>query len=158
HLEQAIALYDPEKHPCPTVGTAADPRVNCLSLASHTLWLLGYLDQALKRSHEAVAVAGGLSHPFSLAFTLGHAAQHHLNRREWQIARERAEAVMTLSTEQGFPVWLANGTMVRGGALAEQGQVEEGIAQMQRGVAAFRASGTELTRTLWLPTLAAAYA
>ena len=33
--------------------------------------------------------------------------------------------------------------MVRGWALAEQGQVEEGIAQMQQGLAAFRAMGAE---------------
>ena len=39
---------------------------------------------------------------------------------------------MTLATEQGFPFWLAWGTGVRGGALAEQGQVQEGIVQMRQ--------------------------
>ncbi len=62
----------------------------------------------------------------------GGAALFHLFRREGQLARERAEAVMALSTEQGFPYWLAFGTMVQGWALAEQGQVEEGIAQMRQ--------------------------
>ena len=33
HLEQAIALYDPQTHPRPTVNTA-DPRVDCFSYAS----------------------------------------------------------------------------------------------------------------------------
>ena len=131
HLEQAIALYDPQKHPRSTVNTA-DPRVDCLSYAAWTLWHLGYPDQALKRSHEALALAEGLSHPFSLAYALGCAAQFHLLRREGQLARERAEAVITLATEQGFPYWLAVGTMVRGWALAEQGQVQEGIAQMRQ--------------------------
>jgi DNA-binding winged helix-turn-helix (wHTH) protein/tetratricopeptide (TPR) repeat protein len=128
-LKRAITLYDPQQHPRPTVNTA-DPRVDCLSYMAWTLWLLGYPDQALKRSHEALALAEGLSHPFSLAYALGCAAWFHLLRREGQIARERAEAVMTLSTEQGFPTWLAFGTMMRGGALAELGQVQEGIAQM----------------------------
>ena len=36
-------------------------------------------------------------------------------------------------------------------ALAEQGQVEEGIAQMQQGLAAFRAMGAELARLVILP-------
>ncbi|HJY84450.1 MAG TPA: adenylate/guanylate cyclase domain-containing protein, partial [Candidatus Binatia bacterium] len=66
-LEQAITLYDPQKHPRPTVNIA-DPRVDCLSYNAWTLWYLGYPDQALKRSHEAVALAAGLSHPFSLAY------------------------------------------------------------------------------------------
>src|SRR5439155_1323894 len=96
-------------------------------------------------------------HPFSLAYALGIAAWFHSVRREGQLARERAEAVMTLSTEQGFPYWLAFGTMVRGGALAEQGQVEEGIAQMQQGLAAFRAIGTETARLGHLPRLAEIY-
>jgi len=128
HVEQGIALYDPQQHPRSTVNTA-DPRVECLSYAAWTLWCLGYPDQALKRSHEAVALAEELSHPFSLANALGTAAVFHLLRREEQRARERAEAVIALSTEQGFPYFLALGRMVRGGALAEQGQVQEGIAQ-----------------------------
>ncbi len=128
HAEQAIALYDPQQHPRDTVSTS-DLRVVCLSYASLTLWCLGYPDQALKRSHEAVALAEELSHPFSLANALGTAAVFHLLRREEQRARERAEAVIALSTEQGFPYFLALGRMVRGGALAEQGQVQEGIAQ-----------------------------
>src|SRR5262249_44584070 len=69
-LEQAIALYDPLKHPRPTVNTA-DPRVDCLSYVALTLWYLGYPEQALQKSQEAVALASGLSHPFSLAYALG---------------------------------------------------------------------------------------
>ena len=156
HLEQAIALYDPQQHPRTTIGTA-DPRVDCLSYASRTLWTLGYPDQALKRSYEAVALAAGLSHPFSLAYALGIAAWFHSVRREGQVARERAEAVMTLSTEQGFPYWLAGGTIYRGWALAEQGQGEEGITQMRQGMAACRAIGTEFGRSSFLALLAEAY-
>jgi len=111
--------------------------VEGLSYASWTLWCLGYSDQALKRSHEALALAEGMSHPFSLAFALGCAAQFHLLRREGQLARERAEAVRTLSTEQGFPYWLTLGTIVRGWALTEQGQVREGIAQMRKSRAPY---------------------
>jgi len=131
HMEQAIALYDPQKHPRRS-GNPCDLRVECLSYVSWTLWGLGYSDQALKRSQEAVALAEGLAHPFSLAYALGCAALFHLLRREVPLARERAEAVMTLSTERGFPYWLASGTRVRGWALAEQGQVQEGIAQMRQ--------------------------
>jgi predicted ATPase len=41
----------------------------------------------------------------------------------------------TFSTEQGFPFFSALGTILRGWALAEQGQREEGIAQMHEGMA-----------------------
>jgi predicted ATPase len=131
HLEQATTLYDPQKYSRPTVGTA-DLRLDYLSCAAWTLWQLGYPDLAFRRSQEAVALAERLSHPYSLAFALGSAAFFHLLRREERLARERAEAVMILTTELGFPFWLAIGTMVQGWALAEQGQVQEGIAQMRQ--------------------------
>jgi len=94
--------------------------------------------------------------PFSLAYTLSCAAEVHLFRREGQVARERAEVMITLSTEQGFAFFLARGTMVRGWALAEQGQVKEGIAQMEQGLAAFRAIGVEMSQPPYLALLAEA--
>ncbi len=156
HLEQVIVLYDPQQHPRHTVGVA-DPRVNCLSYVSWTLWQLGYPDQALQRSQEVVALAEELSHPWSVAFALGWTAVSHLLRREDKRARERAEAVIALCTKQGFPLYLAWGLIVRGWALAEQGQVEEGIAQMQQGLTAYQAMGVELARLTWLALLAEAY-
>ena len=64
---------------------------------------------------------------------------------------------MALSTEQGFANWLATGTMMRGWALAEQGQREEGITQMHQGLAALRAVGAEIERPSSLALLAEAY-
>jgi predicted ATPase len=131
HMEQASALYDPQQFPRFT-GNRSDLRVDCLSYRAHILWFLGYPDQALKLTQEAIALAKGLSHPFSLAFALGFASLFYLYRRDAPIARERAEAVMTLATEQGFPYWLAFGMGVRDCAFAEQGQVKERIARMRR--------------------------
>jgi predicted ATPase len=85
------------------------------------------------------------------------AACLYQRRRDEQLARERAEAVMALATDQEFPNPLSVGTIVRGWALAEQGQVEEGIAQMQQGLAAWRAMGAELARPYFLALLAKAY-
>jgi predicted ATPase len=84
-----------------------------------------------------------MGHPFSLAFALHFAAAVRRLCREARAVQEQAEAVITLSSEQGFPYFLAGGTFLRGWALAEQGQVEEGIAQMHQGLAAWRATGVE---------------
>jgi predicted ATPase len=51
---------------------------------------------------------------------------------------------------------MAGGTILRGWALVAQGQ-EEGISQMQQGLAAYRATGSELFRPLWLARLAEAH-
>ena len=49
---------------------------------------------------------------------------------------EQAEAAVALATAQGFPLWAAIGTILRGWALAMQGQGEEGMAQIRQGIAA----------------------
>jgi len=155
-LEQAIALYNPEQHPEITINTS-DPRVDCLSFVSWAWWLLGYPDQALKRSHEALALAREQSRPLMRSMALGCAAMLHLFRREGQLVRELAEETRTLSTEQGAPYWVAVGTLTRGGALSLQEQEEEGIPQLRQGLAALRAMGAEMGLTWHLALLAEAY-
>ena len=102
-------------------------------------------------------LADELSHPISLIHSLCLALLLHQSRREVQGARERAEVVIALSTEQGFPYWLASGTFHRGWTLAEGGQVEEGIAQMRQGLAAYRTTGAEITVPFFISRLAEVY-
>ena len=86
-------------------------------------------------------MAHELSHPFSLAFARCWAAYVYQFRRDVPAVHEQAEAAVALSTEQGFPFWVALGTIFRGWALAMQGQGEEGMAQVRQGIAACRATG-----------------
>jgi predicted ATPase len=154
HLEQGIALHDPRK---PRRAYGIDFGVFCRSWMAWTLWLLGYADQALQESHAALTLAQEQSHPFSVALALWCAAVLHQFRWEAHAAQEQAEAAIALSTEQGFPSWLANGTVLRGWALTAQGQGEEGIAQLRQGLAAHQATGEEVVRSHFLALLADAY-
>ncbi len=153
HLEQGIVLYDPQRH----YSHREDLGVGCLSYAAWTLWFLGYPDQALKRSREALTLAQELALPFSLAFALSFGAFLHYFRREEQTAQELAEAAIKLSTEQGFPHWLWAGTVIHGWALTERGRRKEGIAQIRRGLFAWHTTGAETGRPYSLTILAEAY-
>ena len=152
-----MALYNPQQHRSHAFLYGYDSGVHCLSFGAWALWYLGYPDQALRRIHDALTLAQELSHPFSLAFALAFAAWLHQLRREGQAAQERAAATIALATDQGFPFWGAWGTILRGWALAEQGQSAEGIAQMRQGIAAWRATGAELQLPYYLALLAEAY-
>jgi predicted ATPase len=121
------------------------------------LWSLGYPDQALKRSQEALSLAQEIAHPVSLGLALIIASTLHGSRREAQLAQERAEAAITLSTEQGLSYWLVAGMTARGWALAEQGHAEEGIAQIRQSLSTLKAAGTELSRPSYLCLLAEAH-
>src|SRR5207245_4285967 len=47
--------------------------------------------------------------------------------------------------------------ILRGWALAQQGQAQDGIAQIEQGLSAFRATGAEIERSYFLALLAEAY-
>jgi predicted ATPase len=164
-LEQGIALYDPQQHRSLAFLYGQDPKVTCLSYVAWALWLRGYPDQALDRSHEALTLAQELSHPFTLVFALNWAAIVHRFRREGEATQERAEAVIALSREHGFAQRLATGTILQGWAMAGRcpepveghGQGTEGITQMRQGLAAFRSTGAEIGRPHYLALLAETY-
>jgi predicted ATPase len=156
HCRQGLACYDPVQHRASAVNYGQDTGVACGVLGATTLWMLGYPDQALRGMEEALALARRLAHPMSLAVTLLQSAHLHQLRREPQAARTQAEEMLALCTEQGFGMYRAWSLLPRGWALAQQGAVTEGIAQIREGFAGFRATGAELTWPWWLATLAEA--
>ncbi|HEV8715823.1 MAG TPA: hypothetical protein VGX03_23715 [Candidatus Binatia bacterium] len=129
--------------------------MNCRIWITLVLWFLGYPDQALARSYEAITLARETSHSFSLGFALDGAVWVHRLRREGQATQEQAEALMAFSREQGIYLW-GEATMFRGWALSEQGQEEEGIAQIRQGLAPHPATESECVRPHFLGLLAEA--
>ena len=166
HFAQAIALYDPQQHHAHAFSYGEDPGVVCCAYAAVTLWWLGYPDQALQRSHEALTLAQELAHPYSLGYALFWAALLHQFRGEGQLTRKWAEALIALATEHGFALWIAGGTVMRGWALSQrshepgagQRQGEEGRAQIHQGLAAWGATGAKVIRPYGLTLLAEASA
>ena len=150
HVEQAIALYDPNRHRYRALISG----IACRSQAAHALWVLGQPDQALEKSKEALSLTRQLPRPLSLAQALAMAASVHQYVRDAQTCKAQAEATMALSTEHEFPFWKAIGTILRGWALAEMNEVETGIVEMRQGLAAFRATGAECLRPYYLALLA----
>ncbi len=157
HLEQGIALYDPQYHQTQVRLYGHDFGVLCLALSAKILWFLGYPDQALKRIDEAFNLAQEFSIPFSLGYVYIMAAWLHTDRREGQVAQKWIEAAIILSTKHGFSTWGVWATIHLGAALAEQGQAKEGIIQMNQGLKAWQALGANLTVSYSLARLAKAH-
>ena len=156
HLEREMTLYDLEQHGAFASLYGQDQGVICRSWAALTLWSLGYPDQALRRSREALTLAQELVHPFSLAYAMCFAGMLCQLCRDIQAAQARATAAIALCTEQGFALYLARGTILRGWAMAEQGQGAAGLAQMRQGLVAYQATGAAVFRPYYLAFLAEA--
>ena len=131
HVDQGFALYDPHKyrHHAFLYG-GHDPGVCCGYHAAQLLWLLGYPDQALRRSEHAIALARELSHPSTTVSALFFTAWCHHHRGDWLPVQAQVEEAMALAFEHGFSRWLTHGTFLEAWLLVEKGQPEAGIAQM----------------------------
>jgi class 3 adenylate cyclase/predicted ATPase len=155
HLEQGIGIYDPQQHHALAFRYGnMDPGVICLAVAGWTLWVQGYPDQALGRVNEALTLAQHLEHPHTLARGLYYTIFLHQLRREWQVVSERADTALTVATAQQVALVLAAGPIMRGWALAMQGQEAEGLTQLRQGLDAYRATGAAFQRPHFLSMLA----
>jgi predicted ATPase/class 3 adenylate cyclase len=158
HFERSIALYDPLAHGGHAEIYGQDPGVALLSHGCCILWHAGVPDQGLQRSQEAIALAKKQNHHFSLGFALCYSAMMHQYRREPATVRELTEAAIQLSHEHGFVIWQAQASFLQGWAMAEEGQMSEGIAQMSQSLADWRATGIEFLLAYSIALLAVAKA
>jgi class 3 adenylate cyclase/predicted ATPase len=156
HLEQAVARYEPRQHRSHALHFSLDPGVVSLSRLSWNLWLLGYPEQALRRSEEALALAREQAPPNSLANALHFAATLHQIRRETAAVKEMVEATLAVANEHDLTQWQAAATFMRGWTRTMDGPSEAGLAEMHRGLAAYRATGTGMDLPWYLGTLAVA--
>src|SRR5262249_11956440 len=155
-MEQGVALYDPQRHRSHTHLYGQDPGVACLAFGAVALWLLGYPDQAVERSRQAVDLGGHLGQPSTLALALHFAAMLRQYRREVLAVQGNADATTAIAAEQRLFFWLAGGLVSRGLGLAHQGDLASGIGQLRNGLTAWVATGSETYRTYYLALLAEA--
>ena len=157
-LEHMVRFYNPEQHSSLAFIYGSDLGVYALGWTAWALLFLGYPDQALKRSREAMALAQKIGHSFSLIFAL-NAAGNFVNRLlgDVRTSREFSKEVMRLSREKGFVFYQGMALFDQGWMQVEKGQVEEGIAQMKQALALLQATGTEAYQAFCLSFLADAY-
>ncbi|HYT90455.1 MAG TPA: protein kinase, partial [Gemmataceae bacterium] len=154
HQEQGLNLYDPHQHRTLTAVYGEDPGVGCLVYRAATLWHLGYPEQALRSAQAARRLAEELATPFNVAQALYYGAFTHLCRREVARTEELAAALMDLCREQGFSLLAAGGMILHGWSLSEQGRRQEGLLQLQQGLADWQATGALSHRPYQLALLA----
>ena len=154
HMECGAELYDPRQHPALTFQFGQDPGVACLAFGAVALWLLGFPEQALARSDQAVRLSHEQSQPSTQALALHFAAILHQCRREWRSALACAELTLAIAADHGLSFWHAGGQILRGWALAESGKADEGIVLLSDGIDGWSATGSVTYRPYYLGLLA----
>ena len=138
HLDRAIALFESEGLGSRRFRLGNNPGVASFTTSALTLWMLGFPDRAVERANRAVAIAIELEHPFTLAYALFHTGFLHLWRREPELVRDRAVAVLDVADEHDLPIWRALGTCLLGAAKAGLERSEEGLTEIREGIALYQ--------------------
>ena len=154
-LEQGIALYNPERHHALAALHGEDLGVACLSLMAWALGWLGYAEQARQRLHEGLASARNYVIPTSVRAP--PLCRHPPSTLGGGTRQEHAEAIITVATEQGFPVWAMYGKFMGAWALAAQGEGEQGITQIRQGLATLQSMGQGVGHSYCLALLSEAH-
>jgi len=157
HFDKCMALLDPERFRGRMHLYSTDTATSALSLGAQIAWLRGYPDRCDTITKQGIARARAVDHPFTLASMLGSASVHSEIRGDINMTRQLAEECVALARQRDFPYWLACGRMMRGLALAKQGEAAEGIAELREGLAGWSKTGARIYVPYYTCCLAEAY-
>jgi predicted ATPase len=132
-----LELYSPQDHKEHAFRYGGhDPAVCGHCHGALSSWLLGYPDRALRLWKAGMELAESLVHPASMGVS------KNFGSMLFQFLRE-PEQVQTLSVPApGAPAHFQSMMLTaHGWALAQQGSVEEGLRECQRGVQGYRGTG-----------------
>jgi ATP/maltotriose-dependent transcriptional regulator MalT len=158
HSQKGISRYDCARHHALAFTFSGhDPGVCAHGVRAISKALSGFPEKAMNLGAEAVTLARSLSHPYSLALAMWHCAIVLQVGRQTQSCSELATELFNVSLEHQFPMMRGVARFFLGWATAEAGELEQGIALMEEGLALFSA-GRRVTRPYMLALFANARA
>jgi class 3 adenylate cyclase/tetratricopeptide (TPR) repeat protein len=150
-MEQCRTLAD---HAQSVVQGAEDGRMGIRAWRGITLTYLGHLDQGRAQMDKSRSVARDLQLSYTVAMALTFSGWFAYSTGSSDEVRRYSDEGVALSSEQGFPVWLALGLSQNGWALAMQGRQLEGLEFATKGLGLMRAIGCVCTSPWVLAELA----
>ncbi|MGF6432823.1 MULTISPECIES: ATP-binding protein [Bradyrhizobium] len=158
HLHRFRNLYSPDLHGALTATHGIHPGIVSLSYLGYVSWFLGRPDVARRYSQQAISEAEDLRHPFTLSFALTFGAYVCQHLRDVEGTHDYTNKALALSSEHGFLHWKHQTTILRGWAMTELGNVDEGLNQMRMAIDGYEGMSARLASCWFRSLLAKAYA
>jgi predicted ATPase len=157
HIEAVVAAYDSNRHRDLVSQYGEDPGIVCYMYAALVDWLLGFPERASRRIETGTRLAQELAQPFGAAQMAWAALLVAQGRGDPAAVRAQADTLIALCEQEGIAIWLGGGRVLRGWALAMQGQASAGLDEIQRGLSEWEATGAVLIKPYYLALQAEAY-
>ena len=133
HCENALEIYDPDRHRELAFRYGTDHGVAAHGFASLSLCLLGYPDSALDRARTAVRLARSLGQPFNVAYALLAETVTSWMRGDVAAQATAAAELAAIAEEQGFDLFTGIGHMCLAAARALATRDAEALPELVEG-------------------------
>jgi len=150
-----VRSYDASKHRAPPDHHVHDPKMYALGYLAIILWIQGFPDKARQWSAATLDYTAELNHANMSAFArvYGGAGVCEL-LRETSAVRSHADSVLELAEQHSLHYFGLSAKILRGWAIALDGDVDEGTALMRRSIDERFALGVGWYQTRYLCMLA----
>ena len=112
HLEQAVAVFDPERDLDLAFRFGQDVGVSAMVYLAIVLWPLGEVDRARAIADATAARITKLNHLATSTYGLMHCAMFEMIARNAGRAAPLAKAVSSVAREHGIALWIAFGAFL----------------------------------------------
>ncbi len=137
-----IRMYDIERHRHHRhLYGGHDPGICACGVGANAAWLTGHADEALLLSNRAVAISEKIEHPFSESLAWMWATQAAWGARDIELARDRADALLTVSERHNFRQWIGMSMIIAGACRVHAGEIEFGLKLAEEGLGKQRQFG-----------------
>jgi len=157
HHDKSLALFDPAHSPRRDHQTTEwQTAMRCEE--AELSWLRGFPDRSAQSMMAALSHAREIDHPRNLAYALLFVASLYQRRGDVANTLALAEECVALSDQSGLPIYAAGARILRGCAMASEGeQVEQAIDEMREGLGVWQRSGLALYSRFFICCLVEGY-
>jgi predicted ATPase len=132
NLSKVLAIYDFDRHSHQIYLYGQDQGVHAGLYTAHSLWQLGFPDQAYAQMQSTVALAERTQHSNTIAFAQSFAALMYSFANDVPRTLEHSAIAITICEQYGFPQYLSLALGLHGVALARMGNFEVGGPELEQ--------------------------
>ena len=141
HLEQAVAIFDPERDRDLAFRFGQDVGVSAMVYLAIALWPLGEVDRARELAGATTTRIAALGHLATSTFGLMHSVMFEIIGRNVDRAAPLAKALSSVAHQHGIALWIAFGAFLEAWVELRSSSPEIGLLNMRRAAALLQQDG-----------------